>query len=536
MRRVFIFSLLFLSCAKYGAPPGGPEDKIPPEILSVSPPSGSIRVDSGAFFEFLFSEKVARATLPLNVFISPALPDSFRDDLKGKIYRIYPNRYLRKGATYVVTLGTGVRDLRGNPLAQAESFSFSTGEKIDSGEITGQVFDKIAPISQVSVKAFRIADTPAALDWQKPDYQTSSGKDGRFKFSFLPSGRYRLLASLGQKFGLHHKDVVTAKIGEKALPAQIFLEPVDTIPPEFLDARLNSDRLLVLTFNRTLDFSDTLSAGFPIWTLSPVETVAVRSVLLNPNQKEKLYLAADFPAAEKEAVVRFSVLAARHGGKSPDSALFLVGGKPDKNAPKLVFSEPPNRRERAGFSDTLKLYFSEPVSPNFEGNTPGLFDSLGAPVQLVWSQPQANALFFSAQSPLRQGEWYRLQLPAGAVKDPAGNVFADSASLMFRTYFLDSLGTVTGRLAGKPSNKIYLEFRELGSGWIKTESVADTSFSIPLLYGKYFLSGFVDENGNRKREPGSLTPFRFPEQAFFYPDTVFVRSRFETEGIEVRIP
>ncbi|MCI0596772.1 MAG: Ig-like domain-containing protein, partial [candidate division Zixibacteria bacterium] len=119
-----------MSCAKFGAPPGGPEDKIPPEVLSVSPPSGSIQVDSGVFFEFTFSEKVQRASLAANVFISPPLADSFHDELKGKIYRVSPNRYLKKEVTYVVTLGTGVRDLRGNTLSQAYSLSFSTGEKI----------------------------------------------------------------------------------------------------------------------------------------------------------------------------------------------------------------------------------------------------------------------------------------------------------------------------------------------------------------------------------------------------------------------
>ncbi|MGH8005230.1 MAG: Ig-like domain-containing protein, partial [Limisphaerales bacterium] len=515
MRKAFLFSFLFLSCAKYGAPPGGPEDKTPPEILTVAPPSGSIRVDSGAFFEFVFSEKVARASLAPNVFISPALPDSFRDELKGKTFRVYPNRYLQKGVTYVVTLGTGVRDLRGNPLAQAFSFSLSTGEKIDSGEIAGQVFDQTTPTAQASVKTYRITDTLAAVDWQKPDYQTSTGKDGQFKFSFLPSGRYRLLVSSGRKFGLYHRDAVTSRVGEKTVPIQISLAPFDTAALELLDARFNSDRFLVLAFNRSLDFRDTLAAGFSIFTVSPTESIKVRSVFLNPNQKEKLYLAGDFPAVEREAVVRFPALAARYGRKSLDSALFLVGAKPDETAPKLAFSEPPNRRERFGFSDTLKFYFSEPVFQNFEGNAPGLFDSLGTSVQMAWSQPQANAFFFTPQKNLRQGEWYRFRFPAGAVKGRAGNVVADSAALSFRTYFLDSLGTVSGRFAGKASGRILLEFRELRSGWTKIETVADSSFSVPMLSGKYFLSGFVDENGNRQREPGSLTPFAFPEPAFF---------------------
>lgn len=536
MRELLLFSLLFLSCARFGALPGGPEDKASPEVVSASPPSGSIRVDSGAFLEFVFSEKVARATLAANVFISPELIDSFRDELKGKTYRVHPNRYLMKGVTYVVTLGTGIRDLRGNPLAQAYSFAFSTGETIDSGEIAGQVFDQGMPTSQASVKIYRITDTAAVADWQKPDYQTSSGKEGLFKFSFLPTGRYRLLASSGQKFGLYHRDVRTYKVGERAFPVQISLALLDTSALELLDARFNADRLLALTFNRPLDFSDTPAAGFSVTTRSPVERIPLRSVFLNPNQKERLFFTGDFPAAEREAVVRFPALASRYGKGYADSAVFLIGAKPDEAPPKLAFSVPPNRRERMGLSDTLKFYFSEPVRPNFEASASGLFDSLGAPVPMAWSQPQANAFYFVPQRDLRPGKWYRFRLPAGAVKDAAGNLSADSASLSFRTYFPDSLGTVSGRITGKLSGRVFLEFRELRSGWTKMETIADSLFSVPMLSGKYFLSGFVDENGNRQREGGSPAPFRFPEPAFFYPDTVFIRARFETEGIEINIP
>lgn len=536
MKKGFCVALFFLGCAKFGPPGGGPEDKTAPEVTSVSPRSGAVGVDSAVFFELDFSEKVERAPLAASVFISPPLADSFHDELKGRSYRIYPNRFLRKGTTYVVTLGTGVRDLHGNPLAQAYSFSFSTGATIDSGEIAGQVFDKTAPVPQASIKVFSRGDTTAVIDWQKPDYQTSSGRDGRFKFSFLPAGRYRLLAATGQKFGLYHRDIWTAKVGEKAPPVQIFLADLDTSGVQLLDARMNADRLLVLTFNRSLDYSDTAAAGFKLFFPPAGEGFPLRSVFINPNQKERVFLAADFPAEEKEAVIRFRALAGRYGKRGTDSAAFLAGAKPDKTPPKLIVSEPPNRRERMGLTDTIKFYFSEPVIADFEAAGPSLFDSLKTAVPVVWSQPQANAFFFAPQNPLRPGEWYRFRFPAGAVKDKAGNLSADSTTLAFRTYFSDSLGTVSGRVAGIDSGKIVLEFRELKSGWTRTAAVGERAFSLPVLSGKYFLSGFIDKNGNRKHEGGSLAPFSFPEPAFFYPDTVFVRARFETEGVEIKIP
>lgn len=528
MKKALGLLLFLLGCAKFGPPPGGPEDKTPPEVASVLPASGSIRVDSTTFIEFVFSKKVEKMSLARNVFISPALPDSFRDELKGKTYRILPRRNLTRGVTYVVTLGTGIRDLRGNTLAQAYSFSFSTGESIDSGEIAGQLFEKTAPVLGAAVKLYRVSDSLAPLDWKRPAYQTTSGTSGRFKFSFLPPGRYRILAEAQSKFALYHRDVTALKMGGKQPPFQLFLDVLDTASLKLVDARMNRDRLLVLTFNKTPDFPDTALSHFRI---SGAE-VKLQSAFANPGEKEKLYLTGEFPLVEKEAVLFFSPSSTQ--GIS-DSSRFLITASPDKTPPRLVFSDPSNRSERRGVFDTLKLFFSEPVTLNSNESGSGLFDSLDATVPTIWSSPQTNALYFALSKPLRTGEWHRFRLPAGTVADRAGNLFHDSLLVFFRTYFPDSLGSVSGRVWGAKRGETVLEFRELSSGWSKKITVQDSIFSVPLLSGKYFLSGFSDLNRNEKREPGSLSPFRFSESAFFYPDTVFVRARFETEGVEIEV-
>lgn len=530
MKKAFLFLFLFINCAKFGPPPGGPEDKTPPEITSVSPPSGATGVDTSAFFEFSFTKKVERTSLAKNVFISPALVDSFHDELNGKIYRIYPNRYLKKNITYVVTLGTGFRDLRGNFLAQAYTLSFSTGQTIDSGEIAGQLFEKTSPVNRALVKAFRISDSAAALDWQKPDYQTTSGNDGRFKFSFLPSGRYRLLASAGEKFALYHREITASKVGAKEIPFQLFLEPSDTAGLSLLSAQFSRDRLLVLTFNRPLNSSDTLLTNFRV---AAPESVGLQSAFINPNEKDKLYLTAIFPLKELESKIYYPTAS----GKATrlDSSDFLISFSPDKTPPRLVWSEPKNRQGRLGLSDTLKFYFSEPVTLASETAVPTLYDSLNAAVSVVWSQPQADAFLFVPQKNLSPAEWYRFRFPAGSTVDRTGNSWPDSLWTLFQTYSPDSLGTVNGRVENRGEDKIVLEFRELFSGWSKKAAVTDSAFSVQLLAGKYFLFGFVDKNGDQKREAGTLSPFAFPEPAFFYPDTIFVRSRFETEGVDITI-
>ena len=48
------------------------------------------------------------------------------------------------------------------------------------------------------------------------------------------------------------------------------------------------------------------------------------------------------------------------------------------------------------------------------------------------------------------------------------------------------------------------------------------------------LNGFLDENGNGKLDYGTLTPFNNSETSAFHPDTIRVRTRFESAGVEFR--
>ncbi|MGH7454020.1 MAG: Ig-like domain-containing protein, partial [bacterium] len=94
--------------------------------------------------EFTFSEKIDHASFEQALFISPASAQNEEKRLRFRwrglrVEVIFPDS-LRQERTYVVTLGTDVRDLRNNRLASAFSLAFSTGDSIDTGEIHGQIF------------------------------------------------------------------------------------------------------------------------------------------------------------------------------------------------------------------------------------------------------------------------------------------------------------------------------------------------------------------------------------------------------------
>ena len=67
---IIITFLLINSCAHQLPPGGGEVDMIPPEVVEVYPPDGTINYDDN-YFEIEFSEYVDRRSLKDALFISP---------------------------------------------------------------------------------------------------------------------------------------------------------------------------------------------------------------------------------------------------------------------------------------------------------------------------------------------------------------------------------------------------------------------------------------------------------------------------------
>jgi len=55
-----------------------------------------------------------------------------------------------------------------------------------------------------------------------------------------------------------------------------------------------------------------------------------------------------------------------------------------------------------------------------------------------------------------------------------------------------------------------------------------------VLPGKYFMGGFLDFNEDETLSLGQPEPFSPLEPFVVYPDTIYVRSRWRTEGVELK--
>jgi hypothetical protein len=183
--------------------------------------------------------------------------------------------------------------------------------------------------------------------------------------------------------------------------------------------------------------------------------------------------------------------------------------------------------------------FSEPIDTSrVTGGTVSLWtsDSLAIPVRTQWLNP----FQLTMTAGLEPGQSYTLRILEYDIFDLSGNRAGDSLqSYRYTIVDRDSLGTLTGQvrvaLPNAESVPVVLVVKNADNARTIRETVLGNIFTVDLPAGKYLLTGFLDRNRNERLDNGSLQPFELPETRTTLKDTVVVRARFETAGIELTI-
>jgi len=184
--------ILLVRCANQLPPGGGDEDKIPPKIVSVFPADGTSNFDKD-YFELDFSEYVDKRSVRDAIFISPFIEGNFTYSWSGTTLEVTFPEKLKDDVTYTITIGTDAVDLNNkNRMAQAFTFSFSTGDKIDRRIISGKVYGKEK--EGIFIYAYKMDESSDSLLNRKPDYVSQTGADGNFSLQGLGAGNYRIFA------------------------------------------------------------------------------------------------------------------------------------------------------------------------------------------------------------------------------------------------------------------------------------------------------------------------------------------------------
>jgi uncharacterized protein (DUF2141 family) len=200
------------SCAHVESPPGGPPDKIPPYVGGVFPAPGQTRVPRDVILQLQFSEWVQSESVKRGIVLNPTLPGKLEIEADGNRIHIRHDTLLRQNTTYRLVVPAQIKDMAGITMDSAFSLSFSTGEVLDTGKITGRIFATdgtnlrsvwAALYSEERAWASPRRGQRRRLPWpdssvnpwrEKPSALAPCDSLGRFQLTGLAPGRYGLLA------------------------------------------------------------------------------------------------------------------------------------------------------------------------------------------------------------------------------------------------------------------------------------------------------------------------------------------------------
>ena len=185
---------MIVSCARMGQPDGGWYDDTPPRVVHTDPADKGTGVKSKKV-TITFDEFIKLEDATSKVVISPPQIEPADIKASGKKIVVELKDSLMDNTTYTIDFSDAISDNNeGNPMGNY-TYSFSTGERIDTFEVSGNVLDAtyLEPIKGILVGLYDdLSDTVFA---RKPFIRVSrTDSRGRFVIRGIAPGTYRVYA------------------------------------------------------------------------------------------------------------------------------------------------------------------------------------------------------------------------------------------------------------------------------------------------------------------------------------------------------
>ncbi len=383
-------------CATPAAPTGGPADTTPPTLVEAFPADQATGV-SDSTLTLVFSERLDGASAAA-VSVTPGDARPPKVTVDGREIRIALPR-LRDSTTYVVTLGTALKDARNVALKSPITFAFATGDRIDRGTLAGCVRDPVSGRGvQTAVWGYVLADSASAPNLgAPPDYRTETGTDGAFSLSYLRRAAYFVVAvqdrnrndriDLGERVAAPPRAALRADTTASE-PEPFWVAVTDTVPPRAQRVRPLSDRRLAVRFDETVRLLRSDASGLSLADSASGQRVGVQ--LYQPAEApQDLFLVADSGLPPVPHRVAYAppdpALVADSSGRGADAFAFVFTPptRPDTVSARFLGFTPsardsvavlaPGQRPSAAFSSPLTAQaLAERVRLISESGRPGL--------------------------------------------------------------------------------------------------------------------------------------------------------------------
>ena len=522
LRLLSIFLVVFTigSCANRGTPQGGPKDIEPPEIIRSTPDNYSTNF-TGNEIRIYFNEYVKLKNITKQLIISPPMntqPEITPLGSASKYINIKIYDTLQPNTTYAFNFGNSIVDNNEENPYPFYRYVFSTGDYIDSLQLSGNIKDALEAKTDefVSVMLYEKDSTysDSVVYKNLPKYITNTlDSVTTFKLENLKAGTYKLVALKdGNQDNKYQQR--SDKIG--------FKEGFVTLPTD--------SSFTLKLFKEVPDFK------------------IIRPRLL-AGEKIAFGYEGDYEGAQIEITSVIPDTFDYRVTKEPTTDSLLYWYKPRMKVDSLLFhvSHPSGYEEDFTVKiseqkrDSLKLSASPSGTINFNEKftltSPVPFEQLDrSKVTLIDKDSlQVNYTLefdtiynkYSIAFDKKEGENYNIKMLPGAISDFFG-AQNDTLNFNLKTKTYNDYGNIRVNLINAVYPLIVQLITEKGD--VKYEKYTTESGPVDfgnLNAGKFYLRVIFDTNQNGSYDPGNFLEGIQPERVSYYPDIIDLRTGFD---------
>ncbi len=550
---IFLVLSVFIlwKCANQLPPGGGEVDRIPPEIIETNPPNGTTNFNDMSV-EFNFSEYIDKNSIYDAIFISPAVEGGVEYDWSGKTLTMNFNDSLRKDITYIITVGTNLADLNNkNKMKSAFNLTFSTGNIIDKGQISGKVYS--AKTTGVMVFAYLLDSNSVDPSTEKPNYVSQIGLDGKYSIAGLANGKYLvfaikdefkdLLYNVGEdEYGVPNKIITLSDKDSLVSNLDYFLTKDDTIKPNVVNITMTDRNHLMIELSEFTDSTKISAENFYIFDSTNSAKHSVKYLYKGKAGPKKYFISFnDSLISENENYLISNNIIDLYGNISDNgSNNFVVNTKPDTVAPSIVNVSTSFKKNESDYNDVnITFNFDDGFKIAGLDKLISLRDSKNNSVPYSLLKRDDASFSVISKIILRPKNNYSIKIDLNNIIDAAGNKLDSIYTYKFKTISDLYFSGVSGKIV-KDSSKypIVLKLNPIAKNSKKYSlniKGSSNNFDFKrVLPGKYILWGFIDEDSSGTYNYGKMLPFEPSERFVFFPDTLNLRPRWPVGDIFIK--
>ena len=586
---IFHLSFLVLGCARMGQPDGGWFDDTPPRVVGATPDDKATGVKAKKI-NIWFNEFIKIQDAQNKVIVSP--PQLEQPEIKDNGRRIIVELKdsLKENTTYTIDFGDAIVDNNeSNPMGNY-TYSFSTGDHIDTLEIAGYVLDaeNLEPIKGIQVGLYD--DLSDTVFKTKPMMRISrTDSRGHFTIKGVAPGTYRAYA-------LKDADgdfVFNQKSEQLAFSHQTF-EPSwkpDTRQDTIWRDSLHIDNILRIPYTHFLPDDITLLA----FTAEQTDRYLLKTERQEPNKLAFYFSYGNdsLPAIRglnfeadsafvleanarqdtlvywlrDTALVNQDTLRMEYQYLMSDSAGVLFSKTDTLDmTPKVGYEKRQKelqkelekwQKEQAKKKKRGEAYDSipprTPLQMRIAGGTiaPDQRITIEAPVPLAWVDSAAvhlrikhdslwqDTLFTFRKVPDKVRHY---EVEAGWIPGCEYSLDIDSAAFVsiyglntnaikqnIKVKSLDDFGTLTVNASGSGADTaLVVQLLDSQEKVVKQQrAVKGSAFFQYIIPGKYYLRAFVDANGNGRWDTGDYDADRQAEAVYYSPEEIECKAKWD---------